>query len=193
VTEDSGLKSALYRDKSSVGQPAPQGEGGDSTPDGVAEGIPRDSAPSQETVDTSSAGPGEAAEERIALSAGLWLDPDVRWLCGVHQAQGHSYLVREPYEELLWWLLMPSLLRLAGEAKFSRKAAEEMSRTVEEALASAKAAGYRIDALLGVPVEESKASEAADETPSAGPEETQIEPKGPVTAAPEISQPPITP
>jgi len=68
-----------------------------------------------------------------------------------------------------------------------------MSRTVEEALASAKAAGYRIDALLGVPVEESKASEAADETPSAGPEETQIEPMGPVTAAPEISQPPITP
>jgi hypothetical protein len=54
----------------------------------------------------------------------LWRDPDVRWLTGVHEAQGHAYLVREPYEELLWWLLMPSLLRLAG---------------------------YRIDALLGGP------------------------------------------
>ena len=67
-------------------------------------------------------------------------------------------MVREPYEELLWWLLMPSLLRLAGEVTLNRAAAEAMSRTVEEALATAEAAGYRIDALLG-----------ATESPDAGP------------------------
>jgi hypothetical protein len=79
----------------------------------------------------------------------LLLDPDVRWLCGVHEAEGHFYLIRERYEELLWWLLMPSLLRLAGESAPSRSAVEELSKIVAAALASAEAAGYRIDVLLG--------------------------------------------
>ena len=68
--------------------------------------------------------------------------------------QGHSYLVREPYEELLWWLLMPSLLRLAGEPVLDRSAIVEMGTIVDEALASAEAAGYRIDSLLGPSAEE---------------------------------------
>ena len=88
------------------------------------------------------------SDERLALAPVLWLDPDVRWLTGVHEAEGHSYLVREQYEELLWWLLMPSLLRCAAEPIPSRAAVEELSKTVEEALASAEAAGYRIDQLL---------------------------------------------
>ncbi|MGD0903325.1 MAG: alpha-amylase family glycosyl hydrolase [Terracidiphilus sp.] len=92
--------------------------------------------------------PAAAGEDRVALLPELWLDADVRWLTGVHEAEGRSYLVREPYEELLWWLLMPSLLRLAGQAAPSRAAVEEMSKTVEEALAKAEAAGYRIDDLL---------------------------------------------
>jgi len=85
----------------------------------------------------------------VALAPALWLDPDVRWLCGVHEAEGHFYLIRELYEELLWWLLMPSLLRLARETSPSRAAVEELSRTVAAALKSAEAAGYRIDVLLG--------------------------------------------
>jgi hypothetical protein len=44
---------------------------------------------------------------------------------------------------------MPSLLRVAAEPAPSRAAVEELSKTVEEALASAETAGYRIDALLG--------------------------------------------
>jgi glycosidase len=90
-----------------------------------------------------------AHDEKVALAPALWLDPDVRWLCGVHEAEGHIYLIRERYEELLWWLLMPSLLRLAGESAPSRSAVEELSKTVAAALASAEAAGYRIDVLLG--------------------------------------------
>jgi len=96
-----------------------------------------------------SALPAAAAEEKVALAPALWFDPDVRWLTGVHEAEGRFYIVREQYEELLWWLLMPSLLRLAGEAAPSRVAVEELSKTVEEALATAEAAGYRVDALLG--------------------------------------------
>ena len=79
----------------------------------------------------------------------MWLDPDVRWLCGVHEAEGHDYLIRERYEELLWWLLMPSLLRIAGEPVPSQSAVEELSLAVASALASAEAAGYRVDVLLG--------------------------------------------
>ncbi len=88
-------------------------------------------------------------DETVALVPGLWLDPDVRWLTGVHEAEGHAYLVREQYEELLWWLLMPSLLRVAAEPAPSRALVEELSKTVEEALSTAEEAGYRIDAMLG--------------------------------------------
>jgi hypothetical protein len=99
------------------------------------------------TIETISAQP-EAIDERVSLAHILWLDPDVRWLTGIHEDEGHAYLVREPYEELLWWLLMPSLLRLASEAAPSRAAIEQMSRTVEEALETAEAANYRIGAML---------------------------------------------
>ncbi len=106
-----------------------------------------------------------AAEQRIAPSPAfwpaLWADPDLRWLSGVHSAEGRDYLVRESYEELLWWLLMPSLLRLAGEAAPSRAAVRAMSRSVEEALATAEAAGYRVDPPL-----DSSATEAAGQEPA---------------------------
>jgi len=88
---------------------------------------------------------------KLAIAPALWLDPDVRWLCGVNEAEGHTYLIRESYEELLWWLLMPSLLRLASEAAPSRVAVAELSESVAAALASAEAAGYRVDVMIGVP------------------------------------------
>jgi hypothetical protein len=95
------------------------------------------------------------------------------------------------YEELLWWLLMPSLLRLAGEITPNRAIAEEMSRNVEEALASAEAVGYRIDRLIGsvaapaaaaksVPESESEAVES--ETPVA--EELEFGGETPAGAGP---------
>jgi glycosidase len=105
----------------------------------------------------------EAAEEKVALAPTLWLDPDVRWLTDVHEAEGHAYLVREPYEELLWWMLIPSLLRLAGEAIPSRTEAEELSRTVKEALATAEAANYRVATMLGAVAEPANGEEAEAE------------------------------
>ena len=74
----------------------------------------------------------------------------------------------ERYEELLWWLLMPALLRLAGEPSLDRSTIAEMSKIVEEALATAEAAGYRIDALLEQPVE-STADESETESLPAKP------------------------
>jgi hypothetical protein len=125
---------------------------------------------------------GEAvlsAEEKVALAPVLWLDPDVRWLTGVHKAEGHEYLVREHYEELLWWLLMPSLLKLAGEAKPRRSAVFALSKTVDEALTTAEAAGYRIDYLLGVDAVEEEVETAATEPDT---EAATIEQETPVAA-----------
>jgi hypothetical protein len=115
--------------------------------------------------------PSPSRDEKIALAPELWLDPDVRWLCGVHQSDGHFYLIRERYEELLWWLLLPALLNLAGEENLagqdarSRTAVKELSETVKAALASAEVAGYRVDALLG-PV----AGANNDDSPASEPE-----------------------
>ena len=109
-----------------------------------------------------------AADERVALEPVLWLDADVRWLCGVHEAEGHEYLIRERYEELLWWLLMPALLRLAGENGFglaaaNRTAARTMGASIAAALKTAESAGYRVDLLLKTAETEEVSVEAAAE------------------------------
>ena len=117
--------------------------------------------------------PSAPDEEKVVLAPALWLDPDVRWLTGVHLADGHFYLVRELYEELLWWLLMPSLLRLAGELAPAHDAIAELSRTVEEALATAEAAGYRIDELIGAAA--ANAGEAGAEADAPQPSEQAID------------------
>ena len=100
----------------------------------------------------------ETVEEMI-LTPRLWDDPDVRWLTGVHQAEGHTYVVREQYEELLWWLQMPELLRMAGDAKPNYKDLKQMDKCIREALSAAEIAGYRLDYLKGLPVEASASEE----------------------------------
>jgi len=127
--------------------------------------------------------PSTPTDEKLALASSLWFDPDVRWLTGVHEAEGHLYLVRESYEELLWWLLMPSLLRLAGEPAPGRADVEELSKTVEEALATAEGANYRIDELLG-----SAAPESEEPKPLAAEDDSQTIEEGieePIAPEPE--------
>jgi outer membrane biosynthesis protein TonB len=128
-------------------------------------------------------------ETQVEVPPGLWLDPDVRWLTGAHEAGGHSYLVREPYEELLWWLLTPTLLHLAGKPVLDRAGIAAAGKSVDDALAKAEAAGYRIDLLSGItpahtevvepkaePVEESAATGAERAKPEK-PEPQKPEPK----------------
>ncbi len=107
------------------------------TPVGAAAPTPQ--PPSAEEI--------EAGDEVVDLLPDLWLDPDVRWLTGVHDAEGHTYLIREAYEELLWWLHLPVLLKLAGETTPARSQVDRISRTVDEALSTAALASYRVDVL----------------------------------------------
>ena len=83
------------------------------------------------------------------LARDLWSDPDVRWLTGVHDAGGQTYLVREPYEEFLWWLQMPALLHIAGKPSPSKAEVHALGNKVQDILAAAEKAGYRLQAMLG--------------------------------------------
>ncbi|HUB51951.1 MAG TPA: hypothetical protein VL986_07385, partial [Terracidiphilus sp.] len=115
------------------------------------EGGPSPGAPGHDS-ETQEAKPEPAIPQpktsTVVLAPKLWLDPDVRWLTGVHEDEGHVYLVREQYEELLWWMLMPSLLKIAGQLSPDRAAVAALSRTIADALATAEDAGYRVDKLL---------------------------------------------
>jgi hypothetical protein len=79
----------------------------------------------------------------------LWSDPDVRWLTGLHDAGEYSYLVQEPFEEMLWWLQMPALLALAGKPSPKKSDVQAISARIQESLAEAQRAGYGLQRLLG--------------------------------------------
>jgi hypothetical protein len=81
------------------------------------------------------------------LSPALWQDPDVRWLTGAHEAEGRWYFIKEAYEELLWWLQLPALCKMA-ETKAPASEAHAMAKAIAEAVEAAKRAGYSIDTLL---------------------------------------------
>jgi hypothetical protein len=115
----------------------------------VPETVPIDGVAASATA--TSAAPAEAPRRRKratpALSPSLWHDADVRWLTGVHEANGHTYFVKESYEELIWWLQLPVLCELAGKAVPDRSAIAMLSKAIKEALEAAASAGYNLDAL----------------------------------------------
>jgi len=82
------------------------------------------------------------------LSPALWQDADVRWLTGAHDDAGHSYFVKESYEELLWWLQLPALCKLAAQSVPARARIQEIAKAVTAASTAAASASYRIDVLF---------------------------------------------
>jgi hypothetical protein len=84
----------------------------------------------------------------LVVPPGLWEDPDICWLTGAHVADGHTYMVREPYERLLWWLSLPRLLRLAESPAPHRADAAMILDNINKALVTIETAGYRLDELL---------------------------------------------
>jgi hypothetical protein len=132
---------------------------------------------------------GGALAPAESIPSALWLDPDLRWLTGVHEAEGHDYLVRERYEELLWWLLLPSLLKLAGKSKPDQAAVQAMSNNIDAALAAAEAAGYRVDRLAGTAADEGVVEEPVpveiEETETIEPEADETVSEPAIDSAPE--------
>lgn len=75
-------------------------------------------------------------------------DPDVAWIMGVHEYQGVRYFVKEPFEELLWWMSLRWLLEIAAEETVEVKAVRELEETIESRIKVAEEAGYRVESLL---------------------------------------------
>ena len=84
----------------------------------------------------------------LLIPPDLWSDADICWLSGAHIADGHTYLVREPFEELLWWIQLPDLLRLAALPSPLRADADAISEPIRRALVELEQAGYQLDGLL---------------------------------------------
>jgi hypothetical protein len=163
----------------------------------VTESKSREAAPKSNPPETTKAEPPKPSSETKAaeiskpsidapvanpivagLPRDLWSDPDVRWLAGAHDAGDSTYLVLEPFEELLWWLQVPTLLRIAESATPSRVDVQKMNSAVRTARADAEKAGYRLQTMLGEAEPETSSAKSVRETP------TQSEPD-PGSSAPE--------
>jgi hypothetical protein len=64
----------------------------------------------------------------------LWDDADFRWLTGLSESRGVTYINKECFEEMVWWLQLPRLLG-GGDAV-------EIAALAAAAAVAAKAAGY---------------------------------------------------
>jgi hypothetical protein len=125
--------------------------------------------------------------EVAGLARDLWSDPDVRWLTGLHDTANHTYLVCEPYEELLWWLQMPQLLRIAGQPSPSKTEVQALSDKVQAASAVAANAEYRLDSMLapGVCETGSPSESPAVETDAGGQKQYPRQKSDEITGAPD--------
>jgi glycosidase len=94
--------------------------------------------------------PEEGTTRPVRLT---WLhDPEVAWLLGVHEYEGVRYLVREPFERLLWWMSLRSLLDLAAEEKPDPDKIQDLERALGARVEAAEKAGYNVEVLLDEPV-----------------------------------------
>jgi hypothetical protein len=80
-----------------------------------------------------------------ARSEAFWSEPDVRWLAGVNTASGITYFNREQFEELLAWLQLPALIKIAQLETGQSKAIADLESAFAATCEAAHAAGYRLD------------------------------------------------
>jgi glycosidase len=90
------------------------------------------------------------APARSGFTAPLsWVhDADVAWIMGVHEYQGIRYFVKEPFEELLWWMALPWLLEIARAVPPQAGSVRPLEEALASRIRSAEEAGYRVEDLL---------------------------------------------
>ena len=102
-------------------------------------------------------GAGSASATWMGLSEDMWKDSEVRWLLAWNAWEGHTYVAKESYEELLWWLQLPRLCRLTGRKATDRKTATKLQTTIEEACRGLAKLHYRVDHVADGKTEDGKA------------------------------------
>jgi glycosidase len=91
----------------------------------------------------------EPAGKRPAAAPFSWLhDPEVAWLVGLHEHEGARYLVKESYEQLLWWMALRQLLAVAEAPAADRPALDALEQRLKARMRAAADSGYRIEALF---------------------------------------------
>ena len=86
---------------------------------------------------------------RPSIAPFSWLhDPDVAWLAGVHEHEGTRYLVKEPFERLLWWMALRRLLAIAETPTPDLEALAALEQRLEAGMRAAVESGYRVEALF---------------------------------------------
>ena len=78
-------------------------------------------------------------------SASFWHDNDVRWLAGLNESKGITYLNKEQFEELLCWTQLPALLKIADSTKPDLQAIELIEARLSTQCRIAAEAGYNLD------------------------------------------------
>jgi hypothetical protein len=136
------------------------------------------------------AAPGAAEAELPIHATSFWLDPDVRWLTGAHEAEGKSYFIKESYEELLWWLQLPAMCTLAKTPQPERARAEAIGALVDQAAAAAAEAGYSVEAMMAVASAPEAAETALETEPAAAAEPAQANDVAPEDQAQEKTEEP---
>ena len=97
-------------------------------------------------------------------SPNLWEDPDFRWLACLSQSSSVTYVNKECFEEMVWWLQLPRLLAEEDTTK--------IQALVVEAAEAAKTAGYDLAKLRDLLVAKASAAPAmtvADTQPESVP------------------------
>jgi hypothetical protein len=91
----------------------------------------------------------ESAPSPVSVrSETFWSEPDVRWLAGVNTSAGITYINREQFEELLAWLQLPTLIRIAQRTSGQAKAIADLEAAYAAACEAAHDAGYQLDAYI---------------------------------------------
>ncbi len=78
----------------------------------------------------------------------FWKDGDVRWLAGIHESDGVTWVNKESFEELTDWLQMPALLEAAEQDSQALEVVIEMEAEIENAREIMSEAGYKLDVYL---------------------------------------------
>jgi hypothetical protein len=102
--------------------------------------------------------------ERSARSPYSWLhDSDVAWLINVHEYDGVRYFNKENYECLLWWMALPSLVRIAESPIAEAKAVRELESQLRARISAAEQAGYQVMSLFEMGEEHGAATSGKDQ------------------------------
>jgi hypothetical protein len=92
----------------------------------------------------------------------FWADPDVRWLAGVNESSGTTYFNKERFEEVLCWLQLPALIKIAQQDHGKLESISQLEITLGEAVRSAKNAGYKLSEYLDRPSTKEGANQKLD-------------------------------